>query len=272
MKHKTIAILAGLLVLAAAQNTVFAHGGKNVKLHVNPRWKECSIQLDPALTQHAWREFTREAGLVAYFRPLTDARPMGAGNFEISALQWGTALDDTKDAWNDTFVHPDSTHWLKDGSRLAFPGITFRAGITDDLDAGAYFTKNPGSNYGFWGGQVQYNVVNDAEAKWAASARLGFVSLYGPEDLNLTVYGIDLLASKEFAVHSDWISVAPYAGISTYLSTSHETTEAVDLKDERVVGVQGSLGVVAHVALVRLAAEYNVAAVNTLSFKVGVGF
>lgn len=272
MKTKTIAILAGITVLAVFQSPAFAHGGKHVKLHVNPRWKECSFQLDPALTQAAWHEFTREAGLVAYFRSLTDARPMGAGNFEISVLQWATAFDDTKDAWNDTFVHPDSTHWLKEGSRLAFPGLMLRAGITDRLDVGAYVTKSPGANYGFWGGQVQYNVVNDAEARWAASARLGFVSMYGPDDLGLTVYGLDLLASREFAVHSDWISVSPYAGVSTYLSTAHETTTAVDLKDERVLGVQGMVGVAAQVSLARLAVEYNVAAVNTLSFKLGVGF
>lgn len=48
-------------------------------LHVNPRWKQCSFQLDSSLTQGAWHQFTEEAGLVVYFRPLTDARPMGKG-------------------------------------------------------------------------------------------------------------------------------------------------------------------------------------------------
>src|SRR4051812_19433586 len=82
------------------------------KLHVSPRWEECSIQLDSALTQTAWRQFTGEAGLVAYFRPLEDARPMGKRRFELSIVQWKTGIKSASPAWNDTFVHPDSTHWL----------------------------------------------------------------------------------------------------------------------------------------------------------------
>lgn len=52
-----------------------------------------------------------------------------------------------KDAWNDTFVHPGSTHWLKGGPRLPIMGLT-RMGVTDRLDVGVYFTKSPGVNYG----------------------------------------------------------------------------------------------------------------------------
>src|SRR5512144_3452115 len=117
------------------------------KLHVNPRWKQCSIQLDPSLTQSAWRQFTQEAGQVVYFRPLTDARPMGRGKFEFSLMQWQTNVDDNSSAWNDTFVHPDSTHWLYEGSGLQFPGLMVRAGVSGNTDVGVYFTKSPGAHY-----------------------------------------------------------------------------------------------------------------------------
>ena len=247
-------------------------GEKNVKLHVNPRWSQCSFQLDPSLTQAAWREFTQEAALVAYFRPLTDARPMGTGNFEVSILQWATGIDDTKAAWNDTFVHPYETHWLMEGSTLAFPGLTARAGVTDRIDVAAYLTKALGANYGFWGAQVQYNVVNDVAKGWAASARAGLTSLYGPDDLGLTVVGVDALASKEFAILSDWLSVAPYAGVSAYLSNSRETSPVVDLRNEHVLGMQGTVGAAAHISFARVAAEYSFAKVSSLSFKVGVTF
>lgn len=273
MKNMIVTTLAAVLVLALFQSTAFAHGGgKNVKLHVNPRWTECSFQLDPSLTQQAWRQFTEEAGLVAYFRPLVDAKPMGVGNHEISILEWETAFDDTREAWNNTFVHPDSVHWLKEGDRLGIPGFTFRTGITNRIDAGAYWVKNPGANYGFWGGQVQYSFVNDSEKNWAASARLSFVSLYGPYDFDFTVYGVELLASQNYAVYSDWVSVSPYAGVSTYLSRSHETTDVVNLRDENTPGVRGMVGAVAYISTARLAVEYNIAAVNSVSFKVGIGF
>src|SRR5687768_9151675 len=91
LKNLTI-ILTGLALVGLSYRSQAQHhgGDKDVELHVNPRWKECSFQLDPSLTQKAWREFTSEAGLVVYFSPLTDAKPMGAKNFEVSLLQWKT--------------------------------------------------------------------------------------------------------------------------------------------------------------------------------------
>ena len=251
--------------------TNFASGhGPEVNLHVNPRWDECSFQIDPSLTQQEWKQFNREAAMVVYFRPLTDARPMGVGKFELSILQWSTKIDETDGAWNNTFVHPDSTHWLIDGEELPFPGLTLRAGVTKKIDAGVYWSERPGANYGVWGAQVQYNFINDTARKWSASTRLNFSTLYGPDDLNLNVYGIDFLASKEIKLHSHWLSVAPYAGLSSYLTHAHEKTAAVNLQDENHLGVQGMAGLVAKISVVRIGVEYNFAEVNTLSYKLGV--
>ena len=113
MKITSLTAAAGLAValipaIAVAQSD-------RPQLHINTRWKECSFQLDPDLSAAEWKQFTREAGLVAYFRPLTDARPMGKGAFEVSLLQWKTGIDDREGAWNDTFVHPDADHWLFEG-------------------------------------------------------------------------------------------------------------------------------------------------------------
>lgn len=245
---------------------------KHVELHTSDKWSECSFEIDPSLTQEAWKEFAQEAGLVVYFRPLKDARPMGAGHFEVALLQWQTKFDDTKAAWNDTFVHPDSTHWLKDGDRLPIPGITARVGITKRLDAGIYFTKNPGANYGFYGGQLQYNLVNEEEKNWSASGRMSFISLYGPEDLKLRVYGIDVVVSKEFPIYSTWASVSPYIGISSYLLSAREITEKVDLQNELTADGQGMVGAVIRLASARIGVEYNLARINTISFKLGVAF
>jgi hypothetical protein len=268
-KFKTIVAVFALL---GVNNLIFAQDHHHdVQLHINTRWEQCSFQLDSSLTQKAYNQFTKEAGLVAYFRPLTDAKPMGAGKFEVSILQWATAFDDTDPAWNDTFVHPDSVHWLKESKRLKFPGITARVGITDKLDLGVYVTKSFGANYGFWGGQLQYNVVNNIEKKWAAAARMTFTSMYGPEDLKLNIYGVDLLASKEFKVY-DWASVSPYVGVSTYFSNAHEVTEKVNLQDEHVMGGQAMVGAVFNIAAARLGVEYNFAKVSTLSLKIGVAF
>jgi len=258
-----------IAALTLVQTPAAAQSGRP-RLHVNPRWRECSFQLDPSLTQSAWHQFTQEAGLVAYFRPLSDAQPMGKGHFELSMVQYKTGIDASDAAWNDTFVHPDSTHWLFEGSGLEFPGLMGRAGITRSTDVGFYLTKSPGANYGFYGAQVQQSLVRSTTSDWAAAARLSFVSMYGPDDLDLSVYGVDLLASRRFAV-SRWAEVSPYAGVSSYLSTSHEKTTAVDLDDEQVLGAQAMIGASVQLSVARLGVEYNVARVPSFSLKVGFG-
>jgi hypothetical protein len=249
-----VLMLAAPLSPAAAQT-----------LHVNDRWDNCAIVIAPSLTQEAWHEFIQEVGVVIYFRPLTNAKPLGRGRVEVAAVNWSTRVDDAKPAWNDTFSHPDSTHWLYDGDALPIQGLLVRAGVTSRMDAGLYVTKAPSSNYGMLGGQIQYNLLDDAARSLAAAGRVSAVRLLGPDDVRATVYGADLLVSREVGRFS------PYAVVSGYLSRGHEHTSKVDLKSESVFGVQASAGVAVRIAGVRLGAEYNVARVTGYSFKIGYG-
>jgi hypothetical protein len=257
--------------LAIFPSTVSAQSHDHVPLHVSDRWAECSFQLDAALTQDAWRQFTREAGLVTYFRPLRDAAAMGAGKFEISIVQSVIGIDDNDAAWNDTFVHPDADHTLYEGTALPLPGLMARVGVTDRLDAGAYFTQNPRANYGVAGGQLQYNLIRQASSGIDASARASVATLFGPEDVDVAVYGLDLVASKRFPLVGR-LSVAPYTGMSAYLSTSHEKSSVVTLADERTAGVQAMVGAVAQLSILRVAMEYNTASVQSKTLKIGVAF
>lgn len=258
------------VVAALWPATALAQGGPPPTLHVNPRWRECSFQLDPSLTQGAWRQFTREAGLVVYFRPLSDARPMGRGRFEVSVLRWETGIDDSDPAWNDTFVHPDSTHWLFEGDGLRFPGLMVRAGVGDRTDAGLYVTKAFGANYGFVGGQLQRSLARSTTGRWATAARASVVRMFGPEDLTFTLYGADLVASTRRRL-AKWAEVSPYAGVSTFLASSHERSAAVRLRDEHVRGAQGMVGAAVQLSAARLGVDYSFAPVRSLSFKIGFG-
>lgn len=264
----TLAATAALAVFSSNASAQHAEHGNHPDLHVNPRWKECSFQLDPSLTLDAWRQFTGEAGVVTSFRPMVGARPLGRGRFELSVVQTTTAIDDHDAAWNDTFVHPDAEHWLYEGSGLAIPGITARIGITDETDVGVYFTKNPRANYGFFGGQVQQSLIEESRG-WSAAARLSFVGLFGPEDLDFAVYGLDLVASREYALWSTRASVTPYGAVSTTLSRSHEKSAVVDLPDQNVLGAQATVGAAAKFSVARVAAEYTAARVSSFSVKVG---
>ena len=265
MPTKQLTTVATLLAVALLHSPAGAQ-----KLHVNPRWKECSFQLDPSLTQSAWHDFTREAGLVIYFRSLDDARPLAKGKFEVSALQWRTNIDDAKPAWNDTFVHPDSTHWLTEGSGLSIPGLSVRAGVGAQTDFAIYGTKSPGANYGFYGAAVEHQIIGAESAAWHASARGSFIRMYGPEDLDFSVYGADLVASRAITL-SRWATLSPYAGVSGYLSRAHEKTDRVNLADENVLGARAAVGAELRVFRANLAAEYNAARVGGFSLRVGFG-
>ncbi|HWJ16403.1 MAG TPA: hypothetical protein VNS10_21830 [Gemmatimonadaceae bacterium] len=262
--------IIAVAAIALSQAQAIAQTHNHPKLHVNPRWEECSFQLDPSLTQAAWHQFTQEAGLVSYFRPLAAARPMGRGKFEVSMVQWQTNIDDSAPAWNDTFVHPDSMHWLFEGKGLKFPGLMARVGVAAKTDVAVYLTKNPGANYGFYGAQVQQNLVDDASRGWSASARASFIKIYGPEDLDFTTYGADVVASKRLTI-TKWISVSPYAGVSSYLAISREKSALVNLSSEQVIGGLAMVGTEVQLSKARLAVEYDVSRVNSLSLKVGVG-
>lgn len=268
MKHQPLTLIAGALAIALFSTPTNAQ--TKPKLHVSSRWKQCSIQLDPSLTQSAWHQFTEEAGQVVYFRPLADAQPMGRGNFEFSVMQWQTNVDDNTSAWNDTFVHPDSTHWLYEGSGLQFPGLALRAGATSSSDVGVYFTKNPQANYGVYGVQLQQNLVRSGADGWDVSARASFVSLFGPEDVGLKVYGVDVVTSwKHWEYHR--ATLVPYAGVATYLSTSHEKTTAVSLADEHVIGAMGTVGAALQLSVVRVSAEASMSRLPSIAMKVGFG-
>ena len=256
----TAAFTAAALSTASAQN--------HPKLHVSPRWKQCSIQLDSSLTQSAWRQFTQEAAQVVYFRPLIDAQPMGAGNFEFSLMQWQTNVDDKSSAWNDAFVHPDSMHWLYEGSGLQFPALAFRAGIGSTTDVGAYFTRNPQANYGAYGLQIQQNLIRAAD--WSVAARASYMALIGPADVDLAAYGADVVASWKGWRYSGF-SVVPYAGVATYLARSHEKSSAVTLSDEQVVSAMGTGGVAVQFSLMRISAEASLSHVPSVAMKFGVG-
>lgn len=271
MKNIKLKKIAGFYLVLMLSNFSIAQHNGHPKLHVNYEIDDCSFQIDSSLTQGEWRKFTKETGLVAYFRPLIDAKPMGKWNFEIALMQWKTKIDDSEGAWNNTFAHPDSTHWLKQGERLPIPGLCGRIGLTDKIDLGLYFTQNPKANYGLLGCQVQYNFLKDTSKKYSASARVSYNSIFGPKDLSVNIYGIDLVASKEIKLLKKTF-ISPYAGVSSYLSSTHEKTGKVNLKDENILGAQAMFGVSARIYFARIGLEYNFSNTSTYSFKIGMGF
>ena len=276
---KTTSIITTAVAIALATTTTpaaaqyfhgGAHGPEIPHLHTSSRWKECSFQLSPNLTKEAWQQFTSEAGLVIYFRPLVDAKPLGKGSFDVSVNQWQTAIDDADAAWNDTFVHPDEEHYLFDGNRLPLPGLTVRVGVTNGTDVGVMYTRNPNANYGVYGAQVQQSIVRNENSGTFLSARASYSALFGPDDMGADVTGLDVVGSKSLSL-TRRVTLSQYAMVSGFLTRSQERSAVVNLADENAVGMQATAGAALSGYGVRLAMEYNAATVSTVSMKIGFG-
>lgn len=85
-------VLLGFIAISHAQ-----------ELHLNHRFRECSIILDPSLTQDQFPKFTREAAQVFTFKLMSPAEPLGAKKFQVGIDYSSTRIDDADPAWNNTF-------------------------------------------------------------------------------------------------------------------------------------------------------------------------
>src|SRR5262245_59777409 len=134
------------IALLAPVRAAFAHGA-DPQLHVGNEYESCYLDLHPELTQSEFRQFAREAGLAARFQQLAPAPTLGVGRLQISLGFTASVIDDSEGAWNNTFSHPESDHWLGDVQK--FPRLILRYGVSDAVDLGAWGTLNPQSNFGF---------------------------------------------------------------------------------------------------------------------------
>jgi hypothetical protein len=274
MKTKNIIIFMIVAIITLSGFNTYAHGGgtahdgkhPDVILNVNPLLTTCEFGLSSKLTQSEFKTFNKQLGHIAYFSPLSSAKPLGRMKFDVDLQYKVTPVDQTLGAWNNTFEHVDSTHYL--GDAVVIPFLHARIGVTDRIDVGIIFTHaSPfGGHWGFLGGEAKYAFLNNVEHGWAASIRGSFTTLLGVESMKHTNGGIDLAVSKSFG------PVTPYMGVAGTFNHSKETTDRVDLDNEN--GIDGRLiaGVEFKWKFVNIGAEYDVSELNTFSIKVGGTF
>lgn len=234
------------------------------ELHVNHGFRSCSIELDPSLTQSQFHKFTREAAQVFSFKLMSPAEPLGARKFQVGLDYSSTSINDADPAWNNTFSHPHETHYL--GDRIVMPKLFARVGVSDRIDVGFYFTKNPDANYGFMGGEIKYALFAKSEKPVAMAVRTSYATLLGVQDLNYHLWGVDLSASKKIGL------LTPYLGIGANLGRAIETTSKVNLRSENVLTPRGIVGTQLALSFLRLTAEMDIATVPTFSLRTGFGF
>jgi len=250
--------------MAVAHHT----GDHAVVLHTNTQWDDCAIVLDSSLTLSEWKTFSRDLASIIYFKPTTGAKPLGKGRFDVGLEQVTTApLKDYEGSWNNTFSHPSADHWLTgDNHRLVFPVITGRYGVTEKVDVGILFTDNWNSNYGWVGVDVKSAFYQDRSRGLYLAGRLSTAVLTGVQDMDYYQGAADLLVSKE------WGLFTPYAGLAGTYSVSKETTDKVDLSQQRTAAAEAVLGTQFHWRHLSMSAEADIARINMYTLKVGATF
>ncbi len=273
--HPIVFIILAIAALCA--NTALSqqekHGDDHpdVTLNVKPGLGMCDFDLSPNLTQAEWKQATREVGNAIYLEPLAAAQPLGKGNWALHLENNSFHVDQESGAWNNTFHHPDSTHYLTDGSgRLSVPGLRFRFGITERWDAGIYYTtaKPFGANYSFLGFETKYVLLNDPEKGWAFSTRASYATDASIRDFNISSTGLEVLGSKKlFGV------LMPYAGLAANWNHGREVTSDVDLNNENSFALRGIVGLEFRWKFVNLAYELQLGdGMAQRSLKLGVAF
>lgn len=217
---KGIIGFAGVLIAAPVQAQSYP------TLHVDPTLKECSVEFAPNLTQSAYRRFVREFGSVsAYKQQQSGPGTLGRGRLAISFEMMDFSVDQNASAWNDTFAHPNDHHPL--GEKHNFPMFEVRAGLTDKLDLGAFYTRNPEANYGWLGLDAKYAMLNEAAGSPVSMAvRAAYTKTLYVTDMDMHAATADVSVGRKFGL------LRPYVGLGADGVYARETSSAVNLGNE----------------------------------------
>jgi hypothetical protein len=233
----------------------------NVYWHIDPGVKTCSMVIDPSLTQAQWKIFVEQAGALVSFKSLAPAEPLGRWHFALGLDYAVTPVDQHDPAWINTFTHPDADCPL--GDQIKMPAVRARLGVSSRMDVIGFWTTAPRANYGLVGGALEYAFLRESARVPAAAVIASYTGLTGVPDFDMSIYSVAAVASKRMGAY------APYLGVKQSIAVGTETTTKVDLARETVPLGHAFVGVTGSLWRVGVAAEYEVASVNTFSLMIG---
>jgi opacity protein-like surface antigen len=188
------------------------------------------------------------------------------GGVELAIQQMYFTIEEHADAWNDTFAHPDAYHEL--GSDKNFPKLTLRAGVTDRIDIGAYYTENPNANYGWLGFDIRHGLLRQSETQAISLAVRGaYTRTLYVKDMDMNTFTAEVAAGRTFGNR-----LTPYLGAGGDLVLASETTDAVTLQSEEQFVPRAFGGLELRLWHILLGAEAEVGALNRFELKIGGGF
>lgn len=224
---RTNLVTAALLSIPVAVHAEPPAEGDPV-LHVDPTTEDCEVRFAPELTQASYHRFVREFGSSSAFKQMGAPQVLRKKGVSFGIEYMAFSVDEASDAWNDTFTHPDSSHWL--GSDRQFPKLKLRVGLGRNTDVGAYYTMNPMSNYGWFGVDAKHALVRQGEdMPVTVAVRGAYTKTLFVDDMDMHALSADVSVGRTFRYR-----ITPYLGAGADAVLARETSPVVDLDTEYV--------------------------------------
>ena len=213
------------------------------------------------LVQTEFKSFSQDLGAALSYKAVSPAEPMGLTGFDIGLEVTGTELNHS-DIW-------DKASSGSAPSTVPIPKLHVIKGLPFNIDVGAIYTKVPSTNISLFGGELRYAFLEGGVATPAVAIRGTFTKLSGVDQLDLSTKGLELTASKGFAI------LTPYAGIGQVWVDSKPQSSAATagLKDESFQQTKYFVGTNINFGLLNIDLDYdNTDSTNSYTVKLGWRF
>jgi len=264
------------LVALVAPATASAHGGqadshqqKQVELHEGYAYENCYVDLHEDLTQRDFRKFNAEFGSGFAFTSQSGPRTLGAKHVELGVVFRPTNIDDTTDAWNETWTHPGDDHFL---GPVKLPILQLRVGLSKSTDLETMFSFG-GSNWAIGGVGLRHALlVQGSGMPLDVSLRENVQVARGGSEWTMVSLGSDLVVGRSFELGAKAITATPYVAGGASSALGIESSDEVDLSNVVTFSPRATAGLDLGLGPARLGVEGTVADVLQWNLHVGAAF
>ena len=158
------------------------------------------------LSQTEFLLLSEDAGAAFSYHPQAPTEPQGIAGFDVGFSLTVSKLMN-KDAWAKASSESVPSY-------VAMPTLRANKGLPLGIDVGLMYAAVPGANISVLGGEARWAFIHGNAAAPAVGVRGTYTKVSGIDQLDLNTKGLDLSASKGFAVFT------PYVGIGRTWVTS----------------------------------------------------
>lgn len=206
------------------------------------------------LSQDQFLRLSQDLGAATSYKGVTPATALGTLGFDV-----GIEVTDTRIENSDAF----SRAGAGGQSHLVVPKLHLNKGLPWGFDIGAFVGGAPEISARIYGADLRYGILDDGLATPAVALRVSGTTTGGLDDLTVSTFAVDLMASKKFTL------LTPYVGAGAVRVRSRATNtslEEVSFNKGRIFG-----GLNVNLVAANLALEAEKMGDNT-SFSAKLGF